>query len=161
MSVVLGLMIIITALLINENIKLKGKVDSIKHMLTFDQIQWNLIQLEAAISYQIETEWTLPSHAREKVGDVLQDILVIQRLNNAAGFLSKQEENELNSFYRKLSDYPHDNMVEPSSELSEFEIERLIQLRNALREVEWGVGYSNLAHWDSFLEKLQKLLPKI
>lgn len=158
---VIVLMVIISVILMSENIKLRGKVDLIKHNLTFDQIQWSLVQLEGAISYQIDNEWSLPSHVREKVGDVLQDIMVIQRLNSAAGILSKQEENDLNSFYRKLSHYPHDNMVEPSSELSESEKEKLVQIRNALREVEWGIGYSNSAQWDSFLEKLQKLLPKI
>jgi hypothetical protein len=52
-------------------------------------------------------------------------------------------------------------MVEPLNELSQTEIDKLIQLRKALHDVEWGVGFSNSGHWDSFIEKLIKLLPQI
>lgn len=52
-------------------------------------------------------------------------------------------------------------MVEPINELSQEETDKFIQLQKALRDVEWGIGFSNSGHWDSFMDKLVKLLPQI
>jgi hypothetical protein len=161
MMLFISILTIISILVVNENYKLRERVDSVKHTLTLSQIQWDLVQLEGAIANQIETQWMQPSHVSEKVGDVLQDIMVILEVNSGISVLSEQEKDYLNSLYHSLSDYPNDNMVEPLNDLSQTEIDKLIQLRKALRDVEWGVGFSNSGHWDSFIEKLIKLLPQI
>jgi Mg/Co/Ni transporter MgtE len=87
--------------------------------------------------------------------------MVILKVTQRMNVLTEQEKVHLKSFYRKLSDYPDDNMVEPLNELSQDEIDKLVQLRQALRDVEWGIGFSNSGHWDSFMDKLIKLLPQI
>ncbi|MDQ0913882.1 hypothetical protein [Paenibacillus sp. V4I5] len=158
---IISILTFVSILVVNENYKLKERADSVKHSITLSQIQWDLVQLEGAIAYQIEIHWILPSHVSEKVGDVLQDIMVIREVNSGISVLSKKDEEYLDSLYHRLSDYSHDNMVEPLNELSQNEIEKLIKLRRALRDVGWGVGYSNSGHWDSFIEKLIKLLPQI
>lgn len=159
--ILLAVLVVSLILAVNQNYKLKERVTSVKHELTLSQIQWDLDQLEGAIAYQIGSKWTQPSHVREKLGDVLQDIMVIRDLNSGAGFITNAESVLLNSLYDQLSNYPHDNMVEPINELSAEEIDKLLQLRGALRDVEWGIGFSNSGHWDSFIEKLEKLLPQL
>ena len=158
---IIGVLAITSIMLVNENNKLERRLESVKHLLPFSQIQWDLVQLEGAIAYQIENQWSQPSHVREKLGDVIQDIMVILEVTQGMNVLSKQEKDSLDIFYRKLSDYPADNMVKPTNELSQDEIDKLKQLRQALRDVEWGVGFSNTQHWDSFMDKLMKLLPNI
>lgn len=61
----------------NENNRLREKLDSVKHVLPFSQIQYDLVQLEGAIAYQMQAQWKEPAHVREKVGDVMQDIMVL------------------------------------------------------------------------------------
>lgn len=148
-------------ILMKENRDLKVQVDSVKNSLHFSQIQWDFVQLEGAIAYQIKNRWEQPSHVREKVGDVLQDIMVILEVNSRVRFLSEEEKGYLDSLYWRLGKYPKDNMVKPINGLSQEETDKFIQLQKALRDVEWGIGFSNSGHWDSFIEKLIKLLPQI
>lgn len=157
----IGILATTSILLAFENHNQKERLITVKHELPLSQIQWDLVQLEGAIAYQMENQWKQPSHVREKVGDVLQDIIVILQVDNGIRVLTEQEKVHLDRFHMKLSDYPKDNMVEPSNELSQTEIDQLIQLRKALRDVEWGVGFSNSGLWDSFMGKLTKLIPRL
>lgn len=145
----------------NENNRLREKLDSVKHVLPFSQIQYDLVQLEGAIAYQMQAQWKEPAHVREKVGDVMQDIMVLMEVNAAIDMMSQQEKQDIQYFYNRILDYPRDNLVEPSNEISAAEQKELIHLREALKDAGWGIGLGNQAHWDSFIEKLRVLLPQL
>jgi hypothetical protein len=55
MMLLISILTVISILVVNENYKLRERVDSVKHTLTLSQIQWDFVQLEGAIANQIET----------------------------------------------------------------------------------------------------------
>ncbi|WP_219838183.1 hypothetical protein [Paenibacillus sp. R14(2021)] len=64
MLFVISLLIVFSVWVVNENFKLKEKVDTVKHRLTLSQIQWDLAQLDGAIANQIEAQWSQPSYVK-------------------------------------------------------------------------------------------------
>ncbi|GAK39224.1 hypothetical protein TCA2_1712 [Paenibacillus sp. TCA20] len=120
-------------------------------------LQHELIQLEGSIGYQIEKDWSEADTVIEKIEDINEDIDTLMDTGKALALISEEQEEDLWNLSRYFSQFPTYSGY-PNTDLTASDMNELVELRNNLRSVGWGmhVGYSG--DWDSFSAKIYELI---
>lgn len=120
-------------------------------------LQYELIQLEGTIGYQIENDWTEADTVIEKIEDINEEINTLMDTGKEMALISKEQEEDLWNLSRYFSQFPTYSGY-PNTELTNSEMNELVELRNNLRSVGWGmhIGYSG--DWGSFSTKINELI---
>ncbi|WP_454190125.1 hypothetical protein [Paenibacillus sp. Marseille-Q7038] len=144
--------IILARMLITKN----NTIDDAISSHTF-QIQVDLVELESAINYQMEQNWQDDNVVLEKLEDVKEELDSLMKIGQSLGRLTKEQEAELSIFYNYVSKYPDYTGV-PNTVLSSEDRRKLAALASNLPKAGWGMNIGYSGDWDSFSEKLTKLL---
>ena len=145
--------VVIGSLYYNKHAKLQDA----KSEMAFRLIAWNLVQLEGAIMYQMDNQWSDPNSVIEKVEDIIEGISVTRMLSKDLNMLTKKEDETLTqllSFFERFPDYTGF----PNSTLDVSDIEMFEQLRKNLRDTGWGLHISYSAGWSEFMDMANKLI---
>ncbi|QYR19640.1 hypothetical protein KZ483_17260 [Paenibacillus sp. sptzw28] len=149
--------ILVNVLLIFIYINKKDINTQVLDQVIFKGIQSNLIQLEGAIKYQMETEWKNEFHVTEKLDDVVDGVGLAFEVAERTGQLNYEVQVTLWQLYNFLIKYKQDTGF-PNTELTEQERKEYIELASRLRSAGWGLNIDHQSGWDSFKEKLNDLL---
>jgi hypothetical protein len=121
------------------------------------KIQSDLVQLESSIAFQMDQNWKNENNVIEKIEDVREEIGSLMTIGKDIGGLTSEHETDLWKLYNYLSKYP-DYSGYPNTVLSSDEKLMLEKLEKDLRDVGWGMNIGYSGGWESFSEKLNKLL---
>ena len=133
-----------------------NRIDDAISSHTF-QVQTDLVELESAIRYQMDQNWQDDNVVLEKMEDIKEELNSFMKLGQTLGRLTKEQERELSILYNYVSKYPDYTGV-PNTVLSSADRKKLEILANNLPKAGWGMNISYSGDWDSFSEKLNKLL---
>lgn len=117
----------------------------------------DLVQLEGVINYQYENNWNTDNVILEKIEDIKKETQYAIETGRKTGVITKQLEQDLNLLLNYLNKFPEYTGY-PNTTLDEEERKKLIEMRDSLRQVGWGMNISYTAGWDSFHESLMKLI---
>lgn len=120
-------------------------------------LQSDIVQLEGAIDYQIKNNWQDQNNVIEKVEDVRESINYLMITGKHLGIISKSQEEDLWKLERFFVKYPVYTGF-PDTELNDQQISQLVELKNKLRNVGWGMNIGYHGDWKSFSEKIALLL---
>lgn len=133
-----------------------NRIDDAISSHTF-QVQTDLVELESAIRYQMDQNWQDDNVVLEKMEDIKEELNSFMKLGQTLGRLTKEQERELSILYNYVSKYPDYTGV-PNTVLSSADRKKLEVLASNLPKAGWGMNISYSGDWDSFSEKLNKLL---
>lgn len=133
-----------------------NRIDDAISSHTF-QVQTDLVELESAIRYQMDQNWQDDNVVLEKMEDIKEELNSFMKLGQTLGRLTKEQERELSILYNYVSKYPDYTGV-PNTVLSSTDRKKLEVLASNLPKAGWGMNISYSGDWDSFSEKLNKLL---
>ncbi|MBD7966734.1 hypothetical protein [Paenibacillus gallinarum] len=133
-----------------------NRIDDAISSHTF-QVQTDLVELESAINYQMDQSWQDDNVVLEKMEDIKEELNSFMKIGQTLGRLTKEQERELSILYNYLSTYPDYTGV-PNTVLSSADRKKLEVLASNLPKAGWGMNISYSGDWDSFSEKLNKLL---
>lgn len=120
-------------------------------------VQTDLVQLEGAIEYQMANEWKEEYYVIEKLDDVIESIHSLFRTGKDMGVISKSQEDDLWKLYRYLLAYPQHSGF-PNNQLTDQEINELIQLKDNLNAAGWEMNKGFVGSWESFSDKINVLV---
>ncbi|WIV20331.1 hypothetical protein QPK24_06455 [Paenibacillus polygoni] len=133
-----------------------NRIDDAISSHTF-QVQTDLVELESTIHYQMEQGWNDDNVVLEKMEDIREELNSFTKLGQSLGRLTKEQERELSILYNYVSKYPDYTGV-PNTILSSADRKKIEVLASNLPKAGWGMNISFSGDWDSFSEKLNKLL---
>ena len=133
-----------------------NRIDDAISSHTF-QVQTDLVELESAIRYQMDQNWQDDNVVLEKMEDIKEELNSFMKIGQTLGRLTKEQERELSILYNYVSKYPDYTGV-PNTVLSSTDRKKLEVLASNLPKAGWGMNISYSGDWDSFSEKLNKLL---
>lgn len=151
------------ALIIGSVVYLKGnEMDTESHEemvshMGFYLISGDIIQLEGAIMFQMDHQWSEPNSVVEKVEDVIESIGHTILLAKSLGELSEEDEAvlvRLSDHFEKMPEYSGF----PQHELNAAEKTMFEELRAKLRNVGWGMNISYSGKWDEVIQKANHLM---
>ncbi|WP_010275569.1 hypothetical protein [Paenibacillus senegalensis] len=122
----------------------------------FRMVSSNLVQLEGAIMYQMQNNWSEPDHVIEKVEDVIEGLDMTRRAADRVNKLSKEDNEVLSRLIRYFETFPAYSGF-PNHSMDEEEITAFEKLRENLREAGWGMNMSYTSGWNELIEKAYKL----
>ncbi|WP_159888757.1 hypothetical protein [Paenibacillus puerhi] len=135
----------------------KDKSQEIKSKMGFQLIANDIIQLEGAIMFQIENNWSDPNNVLEKIEDVIESIYITQEVTSKLNILADKDKevfSRLSSFFEGFPKYSGF----PNNKINDKEIQMFEELREDLRVVGWGMNISYSSDWNEFTEKVNKLM---
>ncbi|WP_160032137.1 hypothetical protein [Paenibacillus sp. An7] len=133
-----------------------NRIDDAISSHTF-QVQTDLVELESAIHYQMDHIWQDDNVVLEKMEDIKEELNSFMKLGQSLERLTKEQEKELTILYNYVSEYPDYTGV-PNTVLSSADRKKLEILASNLPKAGWGMNIGYSGDWDSFSEKLNKLL---
>ena len=138
------MIIVIVIMVFIGTIKIyNDKLDTAYYSLKFRGIEHNLVELEGAIQFQKDNNWTNSYAVTEKVDDVIEGINITMIVSKDMGNLTKENENTLKllrdiiSEYDKYGDYP-----DSSESVSTQDKDAFNKLADDLNKVNWGIGFN-------------------
>ena len=138
MVIIIGAIVfLVTSKIYNNNL------ETAYYSLKFRNIEFNLVDLEGAIKFQEDNNWTNSYDVTEKVDDVIEGINITLIVSKDMGNLTKENENTLNllrdiiSEYDKYGDYP-----DSSESVSTQDKDAFNKLADDLNKVNWGIGFN-------------------
>lgn len=135
-----------------------NKLDTAYYSLKFRNIEFNLVELEGAIQFQKNNNWTNPFAVTEKVQDIIEGINITLIVSKDMGNLTKENEDALIrllniiSKYDKYGDFPDGIKMFNTQDENDF-----IKLGNDLRKVSWGMNLSFGKNDNEFKEAVNNL----
>lgn len=135
----------------------KNKMKELFSDVVFWGIQQNLVELEMAIWYQNDHEWSNPYVVLEKLDVVLQTISIAEMIGKNTSAVSKKQEIILRDLYYFLNKLPKGSSF-PNKNLIESEIEQFKALQKALRSAGWSSNTNYSSDWNSFYNSAKELL---
>lgn len=133
------------------------RIEMVSPAMNFNMLLSNMVELEAAITYQMHEDWNHASHPIEKLNDVKQGIAVTIHTGRQLGTLSQQDESLLWNLYYTLKKYPDDSGF-PNVQLKNDDKIKLITLRDRLRGIGWSMNTSYSTSWNDAMDKIKELL---
>lgn len=119
-------------------------------------LQGDLVQLEGAIDYQIQNNWSEGDTVIEKIEDIRESIQDLMVTGKDFGVISRKQEEDLWDLHRFFSKFPTYSGY-PNTNLDHKSIEDLVQLKDDLRAAGWGMNLGYSSDWVSFSEKINDL----
>lgn len=120
-------------------------------------LQGDLVQLEGAIDYQIQNNWSGDDTVVEKIEDIRESIQELMVTGKDFGVISRKQEEDLWDLHRFFAKYPTYTGY-PNTKLDHKGIEDLVQLKDDLRAAGWGMNLGYSSDWNSFSEKIKLLV---
>ncbi|WP_426348571.1 hypothetical protein ACPWSR_12545 [Alloiococcus sp. CFN-8] len=158
-SVLLLMIIVIVFMAFIGTIKTyNDRLDTAYDSLKFRGIEHNLVELEGAIQFQKDNNWTNSYAVLEKVQDVIEGIGITLIVSKDMGNLTKENEDTLNllldimSEYDKYGDYP-----DSSDSVNTQDKDAFSKLADDLNKVNWAVGSSYGKNDDEFKRAVDNL----
>lgn len=117
------------------------RLDNVYSSLKFRNIEFNLVELEGAIQFQKDNNWTNSFAVTEKVQDVIEGINITLIVSKDMGNLTKENEDTLIlllriiSKYDKYGDFPDGIKIFTTQDKEDFS-----KLGDELRKVSWGMN---------------------
>ena len=130
--------------------------DALDQATTFG-IQRNLVFLEGAITYQMESDdWARPYHVTELLNDVLDGITLAQTIG-----ASVDEFDDYKGAYLQLKNHlmklKHEYWL-PEATITELEREQFERLAGQLQAADWRIDVSYSSGLEEFESKVERLI---
>ena len=153
MVIIIGAIVfLVTSKIYNNNL------ETAYYSLKFRNIEFNLVELEGAIEFQEDNNWTNSFAVTEKVQDVIEGINITLIVSKEMGYLTEENEDVLNrllkiiSKYDKYGDFPNESKMFNMEDKNAFS-----KLGNDLKKVSWGMDSSFGKNDNEFKEAINNL----
>ncbi|WP_342559712.1 hypothetical protein NSQ95_12275 [Psychrobacillus sp. FSL W7-1457] len=131
----------------------------VNEQVLLTEVQYNLVELDGLIGYQIDESWSEPNMVTIELSEVLNGLWLSITTGEQLGTLSKSDKEILQKLYSRLSQYPKHELYH-FGDLTDEDKKNFEDLREALREVGIGLNIA-MSDMDSFMIKAEKLVGKI
>ena len=132
----------------------------VNEQVLLTEVQYNLVELDGLIGYQIDESWSEPNMVTIELSEVLNGLSLGITTGEQLGTLSKSDKEILQKLYSRLSQFPKHELYR-FGDLTEEDKKNFEDLREALREVGLGLNITISVSMDSFIIKAEELVDKI